>query len=145
MERLWKGKVSLPKPLAWALTFAFVNLAWVFFRADGLGQAFALLGGLFQSGWGLPTKEFAAALPLRVMGSTLGWIQNAVAPKGRLLIYWVPLVLIPAGLGLLACPDPVNRREEFRPALWRAVLTVACLAGSVLFFTGVDTFIYANF
>ncbi|MDE7170936.1 MAG: MBOAT family protein [Oscillospiraceae bacterium] len=145
VERLLKGKVSLPKPLAWLLTFLFVNIAWVFFRADSVGQALALLGGLFRPGWGLPTKEFAAALPLKVLSEGLIFLQNAAAPAGRALIYWVPLLLLPAGLALLACPDPAARAERFRPTVWRAALTAVCLAGSVLLFTGVDTFIYANF
>lgn len=144
-ERLLEGKFSPPKPLAWLLTFLFVNLAWVFFRAESAGQALSLLGGLFQGGWALPSREFAAALPLRVMSETLIFLQNAIAPKGCLLTYWLPLALLPAGLGLLALPNPLKTAERFRPTVWRAVLTAACLAGSVLFFAGVDTFIYANF
>ena len=145
VERLLKGKVSLPKPLAWALTFLFVNIAWVFFRADSVDQALALLGGLFRGGWGLPCAEFAAALPLKVMNEALGFLQNAIAPGGRALVYWVPLMLLPAGLGLLALPNPLAKAERFRPMVWRAVLTTVCLAGAVLLFAGVDTFIYANF
>ena len=117
----------------------------MFFRADSLEQALALLGGLFQGGWGLPTREFAAALPLKVMGEALGFLQNALDPAGRALVYWVPLLLVPAGLALLACPDPAARAERFRPAIWRLGLTVVCLTGSVLLLSGVDSFIYANF
>ena len=109
LERLLKGKASLPKPLAWALTFLFVNIAWVFFRAGSLGQAVALLGGLFQSNWGLPTKEFAAALSMPVVSSALGWLQDALQPGGRVLIYWAPLMLIPAGLALLAVSFLLSR------------------------------------
>ena len=144
-ERLSQGKLSLPKPLSWLLTFLFVNIAWVFFRADSVGQAAALLGSLFQGGWALPSREFAAALPLKALGSVLGWLQAATAPKGLLLIYWLPLALIPVGLGLLALPNPLVRAERFQPTPWRCFLTTACLAGAVLFFAGVDTFIYANF
>ena len=145
LERLCGDKVSPPKPLAWLLTFLFVNLAWVFFRADGLGQALALLGGLFRGGWALPSKEFAAALPLEVLSRALSYLQRVIQPGGRALIYWAPLALLPAGLGLLALPNPLRQAERFRPTVWRVVLTSACLAGSVLFFAGVDTFIYANF
>ena len=145
LERLCGDKVSPPKPLAWLLTFLFVNLAWVFFRADGLGQALALLGGLFRGGWALPRKEFAAALPLEVLSRALSYLQRVIQPGGRALIYWAPLALLPAGLGLLALPNPLRQAERFRPTVWRVVLTSACLAGSVLFFAGVDTFIYANF
>ena len=145
LERLLKGKITPPKPLAWLITFLFVNLAWVFFRADGLNQALALLGGLFRGSWALPSREFAAALPLKAVSEALIFIQNAAAPRGNLLTYWLPLALLPVGLGLLALPNPLRRAESFRPTVGRAVLTAVCLTGAVLFFTGVDTFIYANF
>ena len=144
-ERLCKGKLSLPKPLAWALTFAFVNFAWVFFRADSLGQAFTLLGGLLHTNWGLPTPEFAAALPLEAVSKVLPALQYTLQEGGRVLIYWVPLLVIPTGLGLLALPNPVVQTERFRPTAWKAALAVVCLVGAMVFFSGVDTFIYANF
>ncbi len=145
LERLWKDKISLPKPLAWALTFAFVNIAWVFFRADSLNQALTLLGGLFQGGWGLPSKEFAAALPFSAVGKVLNFLQYTLQEGGRALVYWVPLLALPAGLALLACPNPTAQAERFTPNVWKAVLAAVCLVGSVVFFSGVDTFIYANF
>ena len=144
-ERLLKGKVSLPKPLAWLLTFLFVNIAWVFFRADSVGQALALLGGLFRPGWGLPSPGFAGALPMTVICNALVYLQGQLQEGGRALIYWAPLMAIPAGLALLACPNPLVQTKQFRPAVWKAVLCVLCLVVSVIFFSGVDTFIYANF
>ena len=145
VERLLKGKVSLPKPLAWLLTFLFVNIAWVFFRADSVGQALALLGGLFRPGWGLPSPGFAGALPMTVICNALVYLQGQLQEGGRALIYWAPLMAIPAGLALLACPNPLVQTKQFRPAVWKAVLCVLCLVVSVIFFSGVDTFIYANF
>ena len=144
-ERLLKGRITLPRPLGWLLTFVFVNIAWVFFRAESLEQALALLGGLFQPGWGLPGEEFAAALPLEVLSNALKYLQGLWMPGGQELIYWAPLTVLPLGLALLACPNPAVQAERFRPTVWRAVLCVLCIGGSVLFFSGVDTFIYANF
>lgn len=144
LERLSEGKVTLPRPLAWLLTFLFVNLAWVFFRADSLGQALALLGGLFRPGWGLPSREFAAALPLKVLSQGLGFVQNAL-PLGLIPTYWAPLLFFPAGIALLFRPSLLARAERFRPTLGRLVLTALCLTAGVLLFAGVDTFIYANF
>ncbi len=145
LERLLKGRATLPRPMAWLLTFLFVNVAWVFFRAETAGQALTLLGGLFGPGWALPSPELAAALPLTAAGEALAFLQRVIAPGGRLFRYWIPLLLIPAGLALLACPNPTARAEEFRPTGGRAALCAACLAASVLFLSGVDTFIYANF
>ena len=147
VERLLRGKVSLPKPVAWLATFLFVNVAWVFFRAEGPQQALALLGGLFQTNWGLPSPEFSAALPPEVLSNALAYFQEVLAPAGQALVYWAPLLLIPAGLALLALPNPVAQTEQgrFRPTAGKAVLCVVCIVVSVLFFSGVDTFIYENF
>ena len=44
-ERLWGGRRdALPKWLRWVMTFFFLNLAWVFFRAPNLTGAAELLG-----------------------------------------------------------------------------------------------------
>lgn len=145
VQRLWGGKRNLPKPAAWALTFLFVNIAWVFFRADSVSQALALLGGLFQSGWGLPSPGFAAALPMDVLYKGLTYLQTFVKAGGRLLTYWAPLGLLPAGLALLACPNPLAAARVFRPGAGKLILTILCIVASVVFFSGVDTFIYANF
>lgn len=145
LQRLCGGRIKLPKPLAWLLTFLFVNVAWVFFRADSLGQAFALLGGLFQSGWGLPSYEFISSLPVEVMTNLLTLLQQLLQPGGRALIYWIPMLIVPAALGLLACPNPITQSERLRPTVWKLLVTVACVVASVLLFSGVDTFIYANF
>lgn len=51
----------LPKWLMWAATFVFVNLAWVFFRAEYFKQAFGLLKGLITGGAGWCRGEVLAA------------------------------------------------------------------------------------
>ena len=144
-QRLWGRRKFLPKPLCWLLTFAFVNVAWVFFRAESLGQAGALLGDLFTGGLALPSAEFAAALSQQQLAQLLPALEGMLGPVGELLLYWLPLLAIPAGLALLACPNPLAQAERMRPTAARAVLTVACLVVSLVFFSGVDTFIYANF
>ena len=68
------GAKPLPAPLAWAGTFALVNLAWVFFRAEDIGQALTVLrriftawGGALPGGLGLDAPDMAvgaAALAL---------------------------------------------------------------------------------
>jgi D-alanyl-lipoteichoic acid acyltransferase DltB (MBOAT superfamily) len=40
---------SVTRPLQWFLTFQFVCLAWIFFRAESLGDAFDVIGGIVGS------------------------------------------------------------------------------------------------
>jgi len=142
--RLCRDKVKLPRWLGWVLTFVFVNLAWVFFRAENPGQALALLGDLFGR-WGVPGAELVAALPLSAVGKVLNAAQDLMREGGTLFVYWFPLLSVVLGLALLVLPNPQRLTCTFRPGRWKLVLTVACLVVSVLFLSGVETFIYANF
>lgn len=51
-HRLWKNyvKLSLNNFLAWLLTFIFVNIGWVFFRAKDFAEAFNVLKAMFGFG-----------------------------------------------------------------------------------------------
>jgi alginate O-acetyltransferase complex protein AlgI len=69
IHRFWKSfNRPLPPVFAWILTFAFVNVAWVFFRAKTLGDAMRVLRGMidFRSAFGpqtdlIPTAHLAWA------------------------------------------------------------------------------------
>jgi alginate O-acetyltransferase complex protein AlgI len=44
IHRLWqKTEITMPKLLAWFITFNFVNLAWIFFRANSFNEALSLI------------------------------------------------------------------------------------------------------
>ena len=51
VHRAWSGLgLRLPKALAWLLTFGFINVTWVFFRADSLESALRVLRGMADIG-----------------------------------------------------------------------------------------------
>ena len=59
------------KVLCWLLTFNFVNLAWVFFRAENLNGALNLLKGMFGVVWvELPQQAYKAIQLLKGIGGT---------------------------------------------------------------------------
>ena len=48
VQRLWqKLGIEIPRLLAWFITFNFVNVAWVFFRASDFADAVRVLKGMF--------------------------------------------------------------------------------------------------
>ena len=143
IERVWgPERDKLPRVLRWGLTFAFVNAAWVFFRAPGVSQALTLLRTAVTADFRPPAD----------------WLMEGVFAKeaaalGMLfpdLIPWVSPALSFAlfALAALAALWPRNtarRMETFPPAPWRAAALALLTAWSVLSFTGVTTFIYSNF
>ena len=53
LERLWgKRRDALPRWVRWAMTFLFINLAWVFFRAPDVSSALLLLKTAVTGGMG---------------------------------------------------------------------------------------------
>ena len=143
IERVWgPERDKLPRALRWGLTFAFVNTAWVFFRAPGVSQALTLLRTAVTADFRPPAD----------------WLMEGVFAKeaaalGMLfpdLIPWVSPALTFAlfALAALAALWPRNtarRMETFPPTPWRAAALALLTAWSVLSFTGVTTFIYSNF
>jgi hypothetical protein len=67
IHRIWKSSgVTLPRSVAWILTFLFVNTAWVFFRAHELDDALRVFRGMIdlstlypESGVIIPTAHLA--------------------------------------------------------------------------------------
>ena len=145
LERLCRGKVRLPKPLGWLLTFLFVNAAWVFFRAGTLTQALSLLRDMTRGGWALPSAAFVDSLLLPEFEALATFANLAGLGTEGLFYYWLPLLSLPLGMALLTLPNPLRQAQSFRPKGWKALIIVVALVWSVVSLSGVDTFIYANF
>lgn len=93
---LWRrAGLSMPTLASWALTFAFVCLAWVFFRAATLDQAFSMLTGLIAApspDVAFRWRTLAVAFAIAVIGPTTWDFAQRMTPRPWLAV----------ALGLLA-------------------------------------------
>ncbi len=141
VHRLWKARGrALPGPLAWLVTFLFVNVAWVFFRAPDFPRAFELLKGMA----GLHGVVLAPKLE-----HGLGWLSRVGVTFGplpqlpesseamRFLIACLALVL--------ATRNSRQLRDTFRFDLVHAVAIVALVVIAVLNLGRVTEFVYVQF
>ena len=143
LERLWgKRRDALPRWVRWAMTFLFINLAWVFFRAPDVSSALLLLKTAVTGGMGGIRLWLVNGLFRREV-SALELLLPVIGPYTAYLR--VALIL---GIGLLAALWPRNvirQMDTFRPN-WRSGLYVLVwTVWAILSFTGVVTFIYSNF
>ena len=142
-ERLWgSGRDRLPAAVRWAVTFAFVNLAWVFFRAPDLSGAWQLLSAAATGGLARPESWLLSGLFSKETGA-LQILLPALKP-------WINTLRVVGlyGIGLLAALWPrntVGQMDTFRPTFWRGLALAVMTAWSILSFTGITTFIYSNF
>ena len=119
--------------LRWLITFLFVTVAWVFFRAETMDSAMTVLRAMFCMDFGAinatVTNVFATPLNLHP-----GY--NAIMTQ-----LWYALALA----GVLGLPNTYELTDRFQPTLGRAALTVVLLVACVLSLSGVSVFLYYNF
>lgn len=143
LERAWgNGREKLPKLLRWVLTFAFVNAAWVFFRAPGVSQALTLLKTAVTADFRPPADWLMAdvfAKEAEAFGMVFPALRAWTAPALTYGLFAVAL------LTALWPRNAVRQMDAFKPVPWRAAALALLTAWSVLSFTGVTTFIYSNF
>lgn len=143
VERAWgPGRERLPKALRWALTFLFVNAAWVFFRAPSLSAAGQLLTAAVSGGWELPGDWLLAGF-LTSEREALTIAAPALAQK----LSWLALAGLygAAALASVLPGNTIRRMDTFRPTFWRGLVLAGLTAWCILSFSGITTFIYSNF
>ena len=144
VHALWrKTRLALPRPLAWATTFLFVNAAWVLFRADSFGRALGILRGMIGlNGVVLHEKMRGLLEGLHIQGLAYGaW--KAGESNGTLL-FAVCLLLF----GVIGCLwlKPAHRvLAEGPPSLWKDGWAAASFAAGFLSLTKITQFLYFQF
>ncbi|WDL74948.1 MBOAT family protein [Helicobacter winghamensis] len=122
----------LYKVLCWILTFNFLNMTWVFFRAENLQGAFNLLAGMFGIVWvELPEKAYK-------IGVLLDKINADDKALGLLII---------AFFLVLCFSNSIQKLDSFKPTLKQAIFTGILFYAALisLSITPYVEFIYFNF
>ncbi|MBP5281960.1 MAG: MBOAT family protein, partial [Lachnospiraceae bacterium] len=138
---LKKPLEKVPGILRWAVCFVFVNIAWVFFRAESFSQAFAVLERVVQGGWGSLPYYFTACFQAKGMDLIINRLPMAGKIPGILTALFV-------GFTCYVTFFTRNARErvtEGKRPLWKAVVAAALLVWCVLSFENVSAFLYFNF
>lgn len=130
---------AMPKLLCWLLTFLFLNVTWVLFRADSISDAAALLSAIGRLDFGPVDTNIIEAF----LAPEFGLVIEFLLPKQ----YHVPMVIGVAG-ALPVILLAKNAREHmlaFKPRVHTLVLTWVLFVWCVMSLSGVSTFLYFNF
>lgn len=132
----------LPYPLGWLLTFLFVNLCWVFFRAPSFADAGALLARLVSGGWGALPSSLTDCFLTTEFTSLAQFVPLDPAVFGTLLCV---LFLLLSLAGAVFPRNMQRRLQDFRPSVPLCLGSSVLLFWSILSLTGVSTFLYFTF
>lgn len=135
--RIWrKTQLKLNKYLAWFITFNFVNIAWVFFRATSFADAGKVLYAMFDvtSLFGLP--RFSAAYYLA------GFEVHTVI-LFKLAAVIAACVLLPNSMEIMRRINLTSPRQAIIYGILGAIVAVLLLAKMAI--VPYSEFIYFNF
>jgi len=146
LHRLWKRfRHPMPPVPAWILTFAFVNVAWVFFRAKTMDDAIRVLHGMIDVRSAIGQTTAAVATSDLAWG---GWLSDV-------LLQYLPASLVgqtPTFLAIIAAFVIIHQKNAIEMANGRIgihKLIYGILLFSVaMYFTLAATstvFLYFNF
>jgi len=127
--------------LAWLITFNFVNITWVFFRAKEWDDAVKILGSMFSlSNISLPGFLEKNFLFLSQYGVNFNrWLGQT--PEGRLTFIWII-----AGFALIIfSKNSIQKLHTFQPGIINIAFTSFILAIGLLSITKKSEFLYFNF
>ncbi|MGR6837156.1 MBOAT family O-acyltransferase [Syntrophomonas erecta] len=141
INRAWqKLNLKMNHILAWFITFNFVNVAWVFFRATTWEDAIKVLRAMLGlSGVKLPESLAYKLSGLASYGVTFGgFSMEEYLPQA------LPMVVVFMAV-VLIFRNTMQMKDRFRPG-WLSALVISILGiASIVSLTRVSEFLYFNF
>lgn len=125
------------------ITFIFVNIAWVFFRAESVSQATALLTTIVSGQWALPSETFVEGFNLGELWYVMKVLKIADLAYSK---YYLMILFTIGTLGVtFFAPNvyEVERKMKFKS--FSAIIIGALLFWCIVSLSGVSTFLYFNF
>ena len=126
-----------------AATFLFLNVSWVFFRAESLSQAGALFSRMVRGGFGLPSSGICDGFNLGEFWYPMKALGIASLPGSGM--YLCAAFTLFALVILFACKNAGEMEERFSPKASNLVLTAGLFLWSLLSLSGVSSFLYFQF
>jgi len=143
IHRIWRDLgLRMWGWLAWLITFNFVNIAWVFFRAKDMDSAMKVLGGMVgMGGIVLPEKLTGKLAFLGEYGVGFGdWI-GAIEPRGIASI--LPIFIF--AIIILTMKNSMEWSRGLKPSLSYQLVTAILLAFGILSLSKISSFLYFQF
>lgn len=132
---------KLHPALNWLITFSFVNITWVFFRAETFERAILLLKKLFAWDFRPLDYIFTDIFRLKELRKILSPLHiEAMYPQALISSFFLIAIFL-----ILGSSNSYEKMEKFKPSLWNLLATLALIIWCIFSFAGISTFLYFNF
>lgn len=134
---------KLPAFVNWALTFLFVIVVDVMFKASSISDAFYIYAKMFRFSGGAVHEDILAALSQPELSVICSAFSALGAANAQLVVL---LLFLALSLYLALVPKNSSQLlEGFKPCAKTAAATALLLFACIFSFAGVSTFLYFNF
>ena len=142
IHRLWQSiGFRLPKVIAWFITFNFVNIAWIFFRAKEWDDAIKVLSSMFSlNNIVLPEKYFKFLESYSEVYFSYGIVYENILGKSKTTAFiLVGFILV------LAFKNSMQKRTSFKVSYYSLSFSLLLFIYTVLSLNKISEFLYFNF
>lgn len=143
IEKNQKKEIRLPKFLGILLTFIFVNVAWVFFRAPSVNEAMTVFENIFTGEWTIPGQDVINAFNLPELWYVLKVLHitdTAVGPYVCIIGYILFSLAVVFGM-----PNVHEIAAKMKWNVKEGLLLAFIFVWCIVSLSGVSTFLYFNF
>ncbi|WP_078555904.1 MBOAT family O-acyltransferase [Bacillus alkalicellulosilyticus] len=143
INRYWQTfGIKMPMLIAWFITFNFINVAWVFFRAETWADAIKVLRGMLGlNGVTLPNGGILSAISsLSNIEFEISkfFVNNSEIDKSIYLILITFIIVVFA-------KNSVELRDRFKPNLLSGAAIIIMVVYTILNMSKISEFLYFNF
>lgn len=143
LTRLFNKKVDKLHPaLSWLLTFGFVNVTWIYFRADSVSQANQVIASILKFNIGGINPGILDGFYMPEFGLISRTLKHGIF-EGPSLYFAIFTVF--ALFAILHMKNTNERIATYKPTIYASCISVVLLIWSILSLSGVSTFLYFNF
>ncbi len=133
---------KLHKAFQWLITFAFVNVAWLLFRADSVGQWLELVKKLFS----FESMELSEGLAEMFKPFGVRSLLSALSvPYTDMAIYVISMIIFFIFTLIICLCFENNYKKEYKPTVKNLLYTMALLVICLVSLSNVSVFLYFNF
>ena len=141
IHRAWQQTgLSMNKWLAWFITFNFVNIAWIFFRAKDWAQVTKILNGMVYGDIIFSDKLENKFFFLKNIGIEFGQFMMHLGGSASTWVW-----IICASIILLMTSNSVKLTKEFKPSKFNLIAITLLFIDALIHLSKNSKFLYFNF
>ena len=145
LTKIFKKQIDrVPGLINWLGTFAFVNLAWLFFRAETISDAVHIISKIGTAEYAAPSIGFISAFTL----PEFTVLSNVILNKDILSLFpcfYLLAFFAFASFAMFFMPNAKAQMDSFKPGIVKSFAVAFILVWCIFSFSGMSTFLYFNF